>query len=108
MTWQIDIYDLKFIHPVLREVLRDREMRFGPGIITSLYRMGDPGVHGALPLRGIDERCHDDAFGKQVEDYINSNWIYDPERPEMQACSYHNAGQGWHLHYQVHPRTRRR
>ena len=108
MSWQIDIYNLEFIDKILKKVLLDKESVFGTGLLTSLFRIGDSGVHGTLPLRAVDERCRDKAVGDRVAGYINERWVYDPDRPQMQVCAYHDAGGGWHLHYQVHPKTVRR
>lgn len=107
MTWQIALYDLDFIDKTLKKILLDKEAAFGTGVITSLYRIGDKGVHGALPLRGIDERCKDRAVGERIEQYINERWAYDPSRPGMKVCMFHDVGQGFHLHYQSHPNTKR-
>lgn len=107
MTWQIAIYDLDFIDKTLKKVLLDKETAFGEGVVTSLYRIGDVGPHGTLPLRALDERCRDKAVGDRIAEYLNSRWIYDPGRPQMKVCMCHDAGKGIHLHYQVHPQTRR-
>ena len=105
MSWQIALYDLDFIDKILKLVISDKEKAFGVGVITSLYRVGDKGVHGTLPLRALDERCRHKPTGTMIEDYINSKWTYDPDRPEMRVCMYHDVGKGPHLHYQVHPKT---
>ena len=107
MSWQIALYDLDFIDKLLKKVLLDKEMAFGVGTVTSLCRIGDAGVHGTLPLRAIDERCRDKTVGDRIADYINSRWSYDPDRPQMQVCIFHDVGQGPHLHYQVCPKTKR-
>ena len=101
----IALYELEFINPLLRQIIKDVEGVFGDQTVTSLYRIDDPGVHGTLPLRGIDLRCHNDTMGWQIADFINDRWIYDPERPTLQVCIYHNTGRGWHLHFQVHQHT---
>lgn len=112
--WMIDIYNLEFIHPTLRELLLDREKMFPDfnGRITSLYRIpeGIPdSVHEVIPLRGIDEGCHIEVLGLKIRDTMNSRWIYDPTRPTKKVCCFHDVGQGLHIHYQVHnSRTRRR
>ena len=106
LNWQIDIQNLDFIDEKIKLVLKVKENNFGAGVITSLYRIGDKGVHGTLPLRAIDERCQDDKLGKEIEEYINNLFFYDPDRPEMKVCMYHDVGRGKHLHYQVHPKTR--
>lgn len=106
--WQIDIYNLDFIDSTLKAIIEDKERAFGTGIITSLYRIGDNGVHGTLPLRALDERCRYKPLGDMIGDFLNDRWIYDPSRPGFKVCLCHNTGRGLHLHYQVHPNTIRR
>lgn len=105
---KIDLVNLDFIETRVKSMAYDVEIFLGKEqTVTSLYRINDKGVHGTLPLRGIDLRCHDEIVGKQVEDYINSRWQYDPARPEKKCCMYHDVGKGAHIHLQSHPNTRR-
>ena len=101
----IDLIDLEFIDKKLRDIMADVRAEFGMLTITSLYRMKDKSVHGTLPLRAIDVRCRNHDVGKVIEKWTNKNYVYDKKRPEMNVCLYHNAGQGWHLHFQVHENT---
>jgi len=55
---KIDLVQLEFITPLLREIALAIEERFGEKTITSLYRIGDTGVHGTMPLSGMDLRCN--------------------------------------------------
>lgn len=104
----IDYQQLEFIHPVLRELVHDVEVNTGfEFTITSLYRLNDAGNHGTLPLRAMDLRCRKTTFGASIEEYVNDEWIYDPERPNMKCCIIHDTGHGLHFHFQVHPNTRR-
>lgn len=101
---KIDLSQLEFIDPFLRHIAMEVEEHFDVEFtVTSLYRIGDPGVHGAIPLRGIDLRCKNHALGASVAEYINDKYIYDPMRPEMVVCKFHDAGSGYHIHLQVHP-----
>ena len=104
---RIDIQQLEFIDPKLREIILDLENEFNPDCftVTSMYRIDDTGVHGTLPLRGIDIRCHIDVMGTFLENYINNKWIYDFERPDKKCAIYHDVGNGKHLHIQSHPNT---
>jgi len=105
---RIDLAQLKFIDLDLRAMAIDVEEHFGIDLtITSLYRHGDLGVHGSLPLRGLDFRCRYSILGDIIVEYINSKWIYDPERPDMDCCICHDTGSGLHLHLQTHPNTMR-
>jgi len=98
------------LHPLMIELLADVESilnnRHG---ITSLYRHGDKGVHGAIPLRGVDIGCSDELHGIEIEKAINALWQYDPNRTKLKCCIYHKnrSNDGKHLHFQVHPSTRR-
>lgn len=89
----IDVSQLEFIDKKLRSILLWSEKTIGLSFtITSLYRMGDNGVHGSLPLRGTDLRMRDMVVGKVIEKHINENWSYDPKRPDMQCAILHGKG----------------
>lgn len=68
-------------------------------------RPDDTGVHGADPCRGIDLRSWIYKDPQELVDFVNDNWIYDPDRPEMMVAILHDAGSGNHIHLQVHPNT---
>ena len=104
---KIDIAQLKYYHPRLRQILQWLERKTGLTFtVTSQYRIDDDGVHGTLPLRGTDLSCKVPTIGKSVERFINANWIYDPDRLNKRVARYH--GPVPHLHIQVHPKTQRR
>ena len=73
--------------------------------ITSIYRGDDDGVHGTLPVRGIDLRCRSLEIGISIEALINKFWIYDPKRPGKKCCFLHGHDSNLHFHLQVHPNT---
>lgn len=77
-------------------------------VVTSGHRKGDPGVHGAVPCRGMDIRSSVFQNPGVVVASINSVWQYDPARPEMKCAIRHNVGRGDHIHLQVHPNTMKR
>lgn len=108
---KILIKDLDTLHveEKLQRIYRDLRAEF-PSLktITSAFRPGDPGVHGVLPLRGIDIRCRDRAIGQYAAAHLNSRWSYDPSRPHLHVALYHDAGSGYHLHLQSHPLTVRK
>lgn len=81
------------------------EDHFGLNVITSAYRQGDKGVHGQMPLRGLDLRCRSMLIGNHVAGWVNRRWQYDPERPEKECALCHDTGRGLHLHFQSHPNT---
>lgn len=107
---KIDIEQLEFINKKLREIVLAIEARFGEKTITSLFRIGDTGVHGQLPLRGIDLSCNTHKHGELVETWVNERWCYDFKRPEKKCCLFHlnKTNPGYHIHLQVHQHTRKR
>ena len=75
-------------------------------VITSGFRDGDTGVHGAVPCRGLDIRSWIYKDAQVVVDAINARWVYDPTRPEKMCAILHDIGQGNHIHLQSHPGTK--
>ena len=105
---KIDIKQLKFIDLKLRKIVAWLEVITGLEFtITSLYRMNETGVHGTLPLRGIDLRMRSKEIGKIITRVVNRKWMYDTDRPGKKCCVMHGEGSNLHLHIQVHPNTRR-
>lgn len=103
---RLDIAQLEFVHIVLRQMILWLEAETGLEFTgTSLYRIGDSGVHGQLPLRGIDLRMRNLAIGKAVEAEINAYWAYDRSRPHLNCALLHGEGSSLHLHLQVCDRT---
>jgi hypothetical protein len=103
--YQIDVDQLMFLHENQRAVLRWMLSRFGMSfVITSLYRIGDDGVHGVIPLRGTDLRCHSVEVANAIKRQTNEHWKYDPQRPSKKVVRAH-TGTAFHLHVQTHPRT---
>lgn len=101
-----DIGQLEFIDSKLRMILIWLEETTGVEFTaTSLYRIGDDGVHGQLPLRGVDIRQRLELAGIAHQDHINDNWAYDPSRPNYKVAMIHGNGSNMHLHIQVHPNT---
>lgn len=105
---KIDIIQLEFIDKNLREIAAWIEVETGLEFtITSIYRANDSGVHGQIPVRGIDLRVRDDAIGSEVEGLINDHWIYDISREHMKCAMLHGEGSNLHLHIQTHQSTMR-
>lgn len=107
---KLDYKQISFLHPMLASVLTDLEDEFGEKVITSLWRKkgpGESGVHETIPLRAVDIRETNRSIGTIIEDWINIRYEYDPHRPSMMVAIHHNTGWGWHLHLQVHPRTKK-
>ncbi|NIT58424.1 MAG: hypothetical protein GWN00_20010 [Aliifodinibius sp.] len=103
---QIDVLQLEFLDPTLRELLVWLEDEVGVSFVgTSIYRPGDGGVHGTLPVRGFDVRMKSEEVGRALEFFVNKHWSYDPKRPNLRCCLLHDVGKGQHLHFQVHPNT---
>ena len=104
---RIDIKQLEFIDKNLRDLVVWLGKRSGLEFTaTSLYRVNDTGVHGTLPLRGIDLRVRDVNTGTSIEALVNDSWTYDTERPNLKCAILHGIGSNMHLHLQVHPSTR--
>ncbi len=106
---KIDIMQLEFIDLTLRKICVWLEEETGFEFIgTSLFRINDPGVHGQLPLRGVDIRMRNKKVGKVIEELVNENWVYDPMRWKMHCALLHGEGMNLHLHLQSHPKTEKR
>ena len=99
-------YTVLNLDDLLIGILQEVDWFFGPGLCTSAYRPGDEGVHGTQPVRGYDRRVRDASTGEAIADWVNARWCYDYERSWALCCSYHDTGQGAHLHFQTHPNTK--
>jgi len=100
-------------HPKLLDLLLWLTVRYSRITFTSGYREytihdKDSGIHGTIPLRAFDLRSRDFEDAISVRDDINRVWVYDPNRPHLMICVYHDTGFGWHFHIQVHSNTTRR
>ena len=103
---KIDIGQLEFIDQTLRNILAWVEKETGAEFtITSLYRIGDKGVHGTLPVRGCDLRMRNQMVGEKLEKLVNLNWLYDFNRHEKSCAYLHGKESNLHLHIQSHPNT---
>ena len=89
------------LHPTLKRVVNWVSEEFGLYVVTSAYRPGDPGVHGTMPVRGLDMRCRDQRVGLTIADEVNKKFTYDSERPDKKVAIWHKL----HLHLQVHRNT---
>jgi hypothetical protein len=103
----IEIKNLEVLnlHPKLIPIVEQVMAVYDLTLITSAYRPGDEGVHGQMPVRGLDLRCHQVVLGKAIEEDINKEWMYDPERPLIKVCVAHGEGDNFHVHLQVHRNT---
>ena len=102
-----DYQQQEFRHTIQRRVIHWLEEETGLTFTeTSSYRTGDGGVHGTLPLRGIDLRCRNQAVGEAIVKLINEHWSYDFERPALMVAVLHGVGRNLHIHIQVHNNTR--
>lgn len=103
---KIDINQLDFINRNLRDILLFVESEAGVEVtVTSLFRIGDKGVHGTLPLRGTDIRVRNRTVGEALQEMINNSWVYDRERPYLNCAVLHGDDSDLHLHIQVHQNT---
>ena len=84
---------------------------FGKNVyVTSVFRGGDRGVHGAWRGCDTDNDKLTVEQKKEVAEYLNMLFIYDLSRPRFKVCVYHKVegrgGDHWHL--QVHSNTQLR
>jgi len=101
------------MHPTLAELQWWFGRKYYEVIVTSAYRSGGTGVHSSLPyFRGLDLRSYIFAHPEDMEKDINKVWFYDPDRPKMRCCKYHevidpktNKSKGLHFHLQVDVRN---
>ena len=92
--------------PKLKELLIWIENKWSNNTITCAYEKRDySSVHSTIPLRGFDLRSRNFIDPQKIADEINSQWIYDPQRPEKKCCVFHDVGKGPHFHLQVHNDT---
>ena len=102
-------------HPILLEVYLFLEYDFteyaeGELLLTSTWRPApihpkDSRMHMTEPLRAFDIRSRHIEHPVALRNRINKRWTYDPFRSKYRVAMYHNTGQGWHFHVQVHDRT---
>jgi len=97
-------------HPKLIALNMWFVVRYSNPTMTSSYRKNkihpeDSGIHCTIPLRATDWRSRDYPEPEKIAEDINKHWSYDPQRPELKCCIYHDTGRGFHFHLQVHERT---
>jgi hypothetical protein len=95
--------------PMLCRIIRWIAKEWGDIYITESYRKQRHAndLHGVIPVRATDLRSRIYVMPEMVEEKINENWQYDPDRPEMKVCVFHDVGEGPHFHIQTHPKTQR-
>jgi hypothetical protein len=79
--------------------------------IDSPHVNGESGVHHTRPCRAFDVRTWgvDNLRCEKIAAKVNTRFQYDPDRPQMKVAIYHKTdGGAYHLHLQIHPRTRPR
>ncbi len=92
-------------HPKLIALILWLWYRYSKVTFTSMFRKGDPGVHGTTPCRAADIRSWIYKDPEKIVKDINEHWIYDPGRPEKKCAILHDVGRGTHIHLQVHDNT---
>lgn len=97
----------KHYHPILNRLMIWIIQEFHSVCITEAFRhqRHSNDLHGTIPVRAIDLRSWIYISPQEVADRINEVWQYDPTRPNMECCVYHDSGSGPHFHIQVHPKT---
>lgn len=97
--------------PLLIQIILELSEKYGIFITESYRKKKHPNdLHGTQPVRAIDLRvtCYFDSVVPEISKYVNTRWIYDPDREDMKCLIVHDSGQGIHAHVQVHHKTRRR
>lgn len=97
-----DLYQWEFVITCLLRTPEENDKLYA-GDGTHLRGVHVEGRGCDVRTRGIDP----DAIAG-VSGYINSKYVYDPERPNYLVCLPEKTGpgsSGRHLHFQVHPRT---
>lgn len=54
--------------------------------------------------RGADIRTYNCFSLEEIQkilQFLNSNWVYDPQRPHLKTAIHHDVGSGAHIHIQV-------
>lgn len=79
-------------------------------VLTSSWRPfkihgKDSGIAQQVPVRHADFRSRNYDDPHSIARAINHRWIYDPNRPQLKVCVYHDVGYGHHFHIQVHNNT---
>ena len=95
-------------------------LEFGKSLVmTSIYRTAKEqkalAVRGGQGSSGLSTHCFWRAVDfrswiftkeeiEQIIEFINSSYIYDPERPDLKVVFYHNDSPK-HFHIQIHKNT---
>ena len=98
---------IKGWNPILIDVLIWLEGKYPKHLLlTQGYEDRDyPSTHSVDPLRAFDIRSTVFDKPQEIVDYINSIWIYDPDRLVKKVAIFHDVGRGQHIHIQVHENT---
>lgn len=64
-----------------------------PVCITCWFRRGDQGVHGTIPVRGVDLRSRTLGDPKAVAAMVNDAWVYagNDDSDLHRVCLYHRS-----------------
>ena len=96
--------------PLLITIISEVAKEFGI-LITESYRKKRHrnDLHGTIPVRALDLRywCYSEDLAYKIEHWINSRWVYDPDRPKMVVARIHKTKTGFiHFHVQICGNTR--
>ena len=113
-------WDGPSLSPLLKSIVEDAEqfsqIAFDKDLfITCIWRsqtedkaLSGTGVHVFWKAIDVRAASWNDPEAESMVNRTNLNWIYDPSRPEMEVAFYKEHGDGFHVHYQVHPNTKPR
>ena len=117
--WQLLRDKNNLLFKMIEEVADFAKDKFNKRIvITSVLRLKKEQIdlHGfAKPSphmywRAVDLRSwiFTPEENSSIVEYINSRYIYDPNRPALKCCVFHKIkGNVYHFHFQVHPSTQK-
>lgn len=93
------------VHFIVTDIYRTLTENAEAGAETTIH-VTPPGT----PHRAADARAWHapETAVRQTVEFVRARWEYDPARPSKPPAYPHNAGSGLHIHFQVHPNTRRR
>lgn len=106
----------KLLREIVLEAAAYAEQKYGWNFtLTSIYRteaedaaLNASGIH--VYWRAVDVRIKGRPQTQidAVANYINSRYVYNPDKPARKVCFKEAHGTGPHAHFQVHPNTKRK
>jgi len=67
-----------------------------------------PNIHEEYRAVDLRSSTYNPQQIQDIVNYIDKNYTYDPQRPQMKCVLYHTVGAGWHFHFQNHPKSEKK